>query len=273
MNAGESVREGRIQEALADLQERVRNDPSDAGLRIFLFQLLAVFARWDRALTQLNVLKDLDAGSLPMVHAYREALQCEALREEVFAGRRSPVIFGDPEPWIAQMVEALRAEADGRFDEASRLREDALGNAEPSNGTINGESFEWIADADSRLGPILEAIVNGRYCWVPFRRIRQIRMEAPTDLRDLVWQPAQITWSNQGEVVALIPSRYPGAAPEHDAQILMARRTEWTSPAPDVYVGQGQRILATDRDEYPLFEAKEIELANEDPASEETDGG
>ena len=36
-------------------------------------------------------------------------------------------------------------------------------------------AFEWIADADDRLGPVLEAIVNGRYYWVPFERVRRIQ--------------------------------------------------------------------------------------------------
>jgi type VI secretion system protein ImpE len=256
-------------DALAQLQEQVRADPGNPELRVFLFQLLSVTAQWQRALSQLNVLRELDAASLPMVHAYREALNCEVLREEIFAGRRSPVVFGDPEPWVARMVEAARLGAEGRYEGAARLREDALEAAEPSSGTIDGVAFEWIGDADSRLGPLLEAIINGRYYWVPFHRIRRIRLEPPSDLRDLVWLPAQFTWANRGEVVGLIPSRYPGAATDDDPQILLARKTEWASPSPDFYEGLGQRILVTDRDEVPILEAREIELANEDPSAEE----
>ena len=38
-------------------------------------------------------------------------------------------------------------------------------------GSLNGQPFEWVADADSRLGPVMEAIINGRYYWVPFARL------------------------------------------------------------------------------------------------------
>ena len=265
MRAEESLREGQLSEALAQLQAEVRSDPGNAKLRIFLFQLLAVTAQWPRAFAQLDTLRELDASSLPMVHAYREAVQCELLREEVFAGRRSPLVLGDPEPWIARMIDALRLGAEGHDAEAQRLRGEAFEAAESSRGSLDGKGFEWIADGDTRLGPVLEAIVNGRYYWVPFRRIRRVALEAPSDLRDLVWMPARFTWVNGGEAVGFIPVRYPGTSPEDDPQILLARRTDWESPAPDVYIGRGQRSLVTDGDERPLLEARELVLASEEP--------
>jgi type VI secretion system protein ImpE len=83
-----------------------------------------------------------------------------------------------------------------------------------------------------------------------------------------VWLPAQFTWANAGEAVGLIPSRYPGTTSEDDPEILLARKTEWASPASDVYLGLGQRMLVTDRDEHPLLATREIELANQDPGAE-----
>ena len=103
--------EGNLDEALAELQGQVRKDPSNPKHRVFLFQLLAVRGEWNRALVQLNVLGEMDPGSLAMVHTYREALRCEALRCEVFAGTKSPVVLGDPPPWIAHLIEALKLTA------------------------------------------------------------------------------------------------------------------------------------------------------------------
>ena len=34
-------------------------------------------------------------------------------------------------------------------------------------------------------GPVLEAVINGRYYWVPFSRLTKVALEAPEDLRDL----------------------------------------------------------------------------------------
>ena len=196
LRAEDSLREGRLGDALSQLQDEVRDRPADSKLRVFLFQLLAITAQWKRAATQLEVVRDLDASGLPMVQAYREALQCEVFREEVFEGRRSPLIFGEPESWMARMVEAVRLDAEGRFAEAGQLRSQALEEAAPSPGSIDGKVHEWIADADLRLGPLLEMIVNGRYYWVPFQRIRTLKFEPPEDLRDLVWQPTQVTWAS-----------------------------------------------------------------------------
>jgi len=61
------LRGGDPSTALSDVQDQVRKNPANAKLRIFLFQLLAIEGRWDRALTQLKVAGDLDAGSLAMV--------------------------------------------------------------------------------------------------------------------------------------------------------------------------------------------------------------
>ena len=103
MLAEESLRAGDLDEALAQLQDAVRKDTANAKLRIFLFQLLAVLGQWGRALTQLEVAGELDAGALAMVQTYREAIRCEVLRTGVFAGQRSPLFFGQPQPCTASL--------------------------------------------------------------------------------------------------------------------------------------------------------------------------
>ena len=122
MRAEQILREGRLLDALTELQEQIRSDPANAKLRIFLFQLLAVLGEWDRAMTQLNVAGDLDAGNLAMVQTYREALRCEVLRAEIFSGKRSPLVFGEPEQWVALVMEALRFGAEDRNAQSQKLR-------------------------------------------------------------------------------------------------------------------------------------------------------
>src|SRR5437763_6989008 len=147
MDPQQLILQGKLEEALAALQNQVRKDAANAKYRVFLFQLLCVMGQWNRALTQLNVVGELDAGALPMVQTYREAIQCEALRAEIFAGKRAPVIFGEPQDWLALLVEALRHDAT-QPDQAAALRAQAFEQAPASPGRINGEAFEWLADAD-----------------------------------------------------------------------------------------------------------------------------
>jgi type VI secretion system protein ImpE len=262
MLAQQLINEGNLPAALKALQDTVRNDPSSAKHRVFLFQLLTVLGNWPRALTQLDVAGKLDASTMPMVQTYREAIQCEALRAEIFAGKRPPMIFGEPEQWVVLLLEALRLNGDGEHIKAAAARERAFDAAPASSGTINGEAFEWIADVDQRLGPILEAIVNGRYYWIPFHRIKQIDIEAPADLRDSVWMPVSFTWVNGGETVGLIPTRYNETISGEDNSLLLSRRTEWVGVESQPTCGLGQRMFATDARDFALMDVRQIIFDN-----------
>jgi type VI secretion system protein ImpE len=258
MLAEDWLRDGDPEASLRQLQEQVRKEPANARHRVFLFQLLALLGQWERAMNQLNVAGELDAGNLAMVQSYREALHCEVLRGEIFAGRRSPLVFGQPDPWFALLIEAARLAAQGAGAQAKDVRARALEDAPNTPGQIDGVPFDWIMDGDSRLGPVLEAIVNGRYYWIPFQRIRTIRIEKPEDLRDLVWTPAYFTWTNGGESVGLIPTRYPGSETSPDPELRMGRKTDWSEQPGEAYLGLGQRMFYTDSGEYALMDVRNI---------------
>lgn len=259
MPAQQLIRDGDLAGALAVLQGAVRKNAADVKLRIFLFQLLAVLGQWGRSLTQLNVAGELDAGTLPMVQTYREAIQCEALRADIFAGKRAPLIFGEPQPWLAQLIEALQLDTTDP-ERAAVARAQAFDAAPASPGSIDGARFAWLADADQRLGPVLEAIVNGRYFWIPLCRINKIELDAPADLRDAVWTAASFTWTNGAQTVGLIPTRYNGTVANGNEALLLARRTEWVEEGASIGRGLGQRMWATDAGEYALMDVRVIEF-------------
>jgi len=256
--AESSLRQGDLPAALAQLQEQIRDKPANAKLRIFLFQLLCVRGEWERALNQLKVASGLDPAALAMAQMYGEAVRCEAIRTDVFNGKKVPMVFGEPEQWLALLIESLLVSGRGEMQKAQELRLRAFEEANTSAGEINGQPFEWIADADSRLGPVLEAVINGKYYWVPFERLSGVTIEEPEDLRDMVWMPAQLQFENGGESVALIPTRYPGSEAADDGLIALARKTVWQEVAPDAHHGLGQRILATDAVDVPLLELRKL---------------
>ena len=254
------VRAGDPKAALAALTLAVKAAPAKPQLRVFMAQLLCVLGQWERAHTQLNVIVDLDASTGPMREMVGHALRCELIRAAVFQGRRSPMVFGQPDEWLALLIESLLQNGQGNQAMSAQLAERAFDAAPATKGQINGEPFAWIADADSRLGPVLEAMVNGKYYWIPFSRLSKISIDAPTDLRDRVWLPASITFSNGGEAVAMIPTRYPGSQASEDGQILMARKTEWTDIGAERFAGLGQRVLVTDLGEHDMLDVRLIEL-------------
>jgi type VI secretion system protein ImpE len=257
------LKEGRLDEALQGLTAQVRGNPSDAKARVFLFQLLSLLGQWDRASNQLVVSGELDPLNALMVGAYTRALQGELERSEVIAGQRSPSVIGEPAQWLALLLQSLKLAGGGQYAQAIAMRDQAFEQAEPVSGNIDGTPFEWIADADPRFGPCLEIVVNGGYSWVPFSRIRQLVFDEPTDLRDKVWTPTQVTWSNGGQAVGFVPSRYPGSEQAQDTELVLARKTDWLDLGGEFFVGSGQRMFATDAGDYPLLDIRTITF---DPA-------
>ncbi|WP_102107689.1 type VI secretion system accessory protein TagJ [Oceaniglobus roseus] len=258
--ANELLKAGDLSGALKALQDQVRAKPADARLRVFLFQLLCVTGDWKRAITQLKLCAELDAKALPMAQTYREAIICEVFREKVFAGEKEPLVFGEPAEWVALMIEALKAFAAGEGGRAADLRARAFDLAPAAGGEINGSRFDWIADADMRLGPLFEIIVNGRYYWMPFTAIAKLTVEPPEDLRDCVWSAAHLTLHNGGDTVALIPTRYAGTAERGDDAQKLSRRTDWTDAGHDTFTGIGQRLLATPAGDTALMDLRSLVL-------------
>ncbi|MEN1678591.1 MAG: type VI secretion system accessory protein TagJ [Planctomycetota bacterium] len=269
MTAKEALKAGDLQAALAQLTEETRSQPDDPKHRVFLFQLLAVRGEWDRSLTQLNVVRDLDESARLMAQTYQECLRCEVLRREVFAGKRTPLVFGDPTPWLAQLIEAIRLDSQGETAAAADLRGEAFEAAPAVPGTLSvaagdGEQehrFDWIADGDSRLGPVLEIIVNGRYYWAPAERVAEITFEPPADLRDVVWTPAHFRWANEGEAAGIIPTRYVDSEKHADDAVRLSRKTEWEEVADGAYHGLGQRVLLTDAGDFALMDLRRVTLS------------
>ena len=268
-----AIRGGDPKGALAHLTAAVRTSPNQVALRVFLAQLLCVLGQWERAHTQLNVIADLDPSTGPMRETVGYAIRSELIRAKVFAGQRTPMVIGEPLAWLAQLLESLQQQGQGNAALAAALSARAFEGAPATPGSIDGAPFEWIADADSRLGPVLEACVNGKYYWIPFQRIARIEFDPPADLRDFVWAPAQLTFHDGGGTVALVPVRYPGSVASEDPSVLLARKTEWQDAGDERWFGLGQRLFATDSGEFPLLGVQRIEFAAPPTVkSQSTDG-
>ena len=141
MIAEQLLKDGRPDEALKDLQKVVRDDPANAKARVFLFQLLSVLGDWKRADTQLQVLSEMDSDSMMLSRIFEPILPCEAIRADVFAGKRTPIIFGEPPEWVGSLVQAMELFGKGEFRAGIELRDKAFDAAPMTAGKINGASF------------------------------------------------------------------------------------------------------------------------------------
>jgi type VI secretion system protein ImpE len=262
MTAKEYLASGQPDKALLELQNEIREHPEDPKRRFFLFQLHCVLGNWTKALTQLQVIAGIDPDAMMLAQIFHPVINCEALRKGVFEGKLTPLIFGEPLEWVGLLIKAAEHITRNELSAAADLRNRAFEAAPATPGTVDGKPFAWLADADSRLGPVLEAIIEGKYYWVPFCRIQKLEIPKPSDLRDLVWTPAQFTWTNGGAVPGHIPARYPATEQSTDDQLRLNRQTQWREEAGDTYLGLGQRVLNTDVKEFPLLECRSIELSS-----------
>ena len=263
-----------IDQEHARLKELIRSNPQDADLRAQLFQVLAVRGDWARAQAALTLTLELNPNAHSLAGTYLRPLVAELARVQVFAGARRPEVCG-ADAAVERLVDALQLDAAGSDEQAGALRAAATAELPARGGhlRLHGSDtvipFDWLADGDSRFGPVLEMFTGERYLWLPLNQVRRIRFVAPTSRCALVWSHSAIDLVNGKEIHAVLPVRYPLPATVTDQRILSAAYTEWLPMAgTDQYAGIGQRMLVTDQDEYALLDIAEIVFDAADAASQ-----
>lgn len=256
--AGENVNA-----ALQRLENAIKSRPADADLRAAFVQFLCLSGHWARARLQLKSWLALTPQARPTVTLLEQSIQGEQRREDVLAGCARPEMPDSQWPWLSTLAAALTASP----AVARQQRLAAFEQAELNPGSLNAvgaptQPFAWLMDGDARLGPVCELIVNGRYCWLPFCAIAEIRFQAVASVTDLVWRHAQVRLTDGSEQVCQIPARYP-VTPGADARFQLARATEWQPLDEDgaLYQGQGQKVWLNDRDEFPILALDVVSFA------------
>ena len=258
MDAQELLRSGDLAGARAMLAEELRRTPGDSRARQFFWQLIAVAGEWDKAATQLRALAAADPKAMMMANVFGQALDAMKTREAVFAGKERPVSLVGSEPWVEGLLDALHATATVAPDAAVR-GEAALAEAPATPGSLNGERFEWIADADTRFGPMLEVIVGDAYGFIPFAAMTRLRAKEPEDLRDFVFHAVDIELRSGQSSLAMVPVVYPGTHKQGQPLFNLARGTEWIDLGGGE-VGIGQRLLTTDSTEIEFLALRDLRL-------------
>jgi type VI secretion system protein ImpE len=235
MPASQLFKSGQLDEAIDALGAEVRDNPTDAQRRAFLFELLCFAGKYDRAEKQLGVLarggKNAELGAL----LYHAALHADTLRQQMFTT--------------------------GDFPRTP---------ASPVSGTLNGTPFSTITDADPRIGARLEVFAGGQYMWLPFEQLQSLSIEQPKRLRDTLYTPAVVRPGASFKAMemgeALLPVIAPLTWQEDDGALRLGRTTEWREAATGEEVPVGQKLLLVDGEEFPILEIRELEIAS--PSSE-----
>jgi type VI secretion system protein ImpE len=215
------------------LSEDLRSDPADETARTFLFELLAFAGEYDRAESQLDVLASRSDEAEMGSWLYRAALDSERTRTEMFRNGDFP-----------------ETEVPG-----------------PVAGTLNGEPFETLTDADPRIGARLEVFASGNYHWIPLRHVRSIRMQEPARLRDLKWAPAAVRTGPEFQDVELgevfLPATTALAWDHPDPDVRLGRVTDWEEIDGEAPAPVGAKLLLVDDEPVPFLEIRELEVERE----------
>jgi type VI secretion system protein ImpE len=240
MNSRELYAAAKLDEAVQALGSELRNDPTDTRRRTFLFELLCLTGDYDRAEKQLDILADLGKEAAMGSLLYRSALQAARTRRDMFEKKTFPVGAGPAD-------------------------------AAPAGGTLNGQAFETIEDADPRIGAHLEVFAAGAYLWLPFEHIASVRMEPPKRLRDTIWIPAILQTGPKckgldlGEV--LLPALTPLVSKHPQNSVRLGRETVWEEVDGET-VPAGQKLLLMDGEEIPILEVRNLLFAASSAAAE-----
>jgi type VI secretion system protein ImpE len=232
MNAQELLKAGRLNDAVQALGAELREQPGDARLRTFLFELLCFAGDFERAAKQLNVLSEAGTDRETGVLLYRSAIAAERKRQ--------------------------------LFYEGSAGQEGGSGTLEAFGpGIINGRPFRTLADADPRIGARLEIFVAGEFVRLPFEHIGALRIAPPRLLRDLLWPAGEIVAGPAargrefGEV--LLPALYAFSWRHSSEEVRLGRATDWQDADGTGEYPAGQKLLVIDgEDVIPFLEVREL---------------
>jgi type VI secretion system protein ImpE len=233
MTARELFQHGQLREAIQALGIEVRDNPTDAKRRIFLFELLSFAGEYDRAEKHLNLLAGGNNEAEMGAVLYFSALHAERLRQEMFKKRDYPTT--------------------------------PLPDSPPRTGMLNGKPFETLEDSDPRLGERLEVYAAGAYLWIPFAHVESLEMEPPKRLRDTLWIPAILktgpAFDGQELGQVLIPAISPLSCYHANGNVQLGRATEWEETEEAEAVPVGQKTLDVDGEDFPFLEIRKLEFA------------
>jgi type VI secretion system protein ImpE len=220
-------------DAMKALSAELRDNPTDARRRTFLFELLCFAGEWERADKQLEVLGQAGPESEMGVLLYRSALFAERQRHDLFQRGELP--------------------AEQEDTEAER------------NGVVNDKPFTYFADADPRIGARLELFAAGNYLLLPIEHVASIQIPPPKRLRDLIWTPAAVRTtpsfkgSELGEV--LLPVLAPFSWRHPEEAVRLGRMTVWEkTDGAEFQVPFGQKVWQVDDEDVPFLELRALEF-------------
>lgn len=263
MNAQEHFQAGQLPEAVAAATAGVKANPSDAGARFLLSELLCFSGDYDRADKHLDAITDLDPGTLPVVSLMRQLIRADQARQQFFENGRLPEFLTEPSEDLRLRLQASIALRDGNQGEAARLVAQAEEVRKPVTGQCDGQSFDDFRDLDDLTSSFLEVLTsNGKYYWMPFSAIETMEFSPVARPRDLLWREARVSVREGPDGLIYLPALYSGSAKDADPQLRLGRATDWRGDAGALIRGVGQKMFLSGESERAILQIKSLAFDN-----------
>jgi len=261
VEAKELLRSGRLSEARENLIAAVKSAPTDLSFRTLLFQVLVLSGEWDKAERHLNAIVQQNPDSETGVQVYKNLLHAEKERLEVVKQGRRPCVFPESPVYLDAYLAAWQALETNQLDRVNELIAQVDEQIPQLVGTLNGRDFRGLIDTDQFLCRFLETFTYERYVWMPFEAIRELIIEPPKTLFDLIWTSARITTWSGHDLNCYLPVLYPESYLHEDERVKMGRMTDWLSQGGGYARGAGQHVFQFGEQDIGLLEIREIVFA------------
>ena len=252
--------QGHLGHAIEELASEVKNDPTNSGLRTFLFELLCFAGDWDRAERQLDVIGHQNAQAQLAIAVYRNNIKAERERRRLFLDGTAPHFLTEPPAYVDLLLAAIKSLQSGSDSETRRLIDQVEQERPYISGRVNDSEFQDFRDCHELTSPVLELILHDKYTWLPFQHISRIEIETPVNLRDLLWTSARVEAKDGTTARVFLPALYPGSSEHPNDEVKLGKITEWKRVQEDRYLPIGSRLFVIDDDEKQIFETERIEF-------------
>lgn len=260
MKAKELYHAGQLTEAIAAITDAVKSHPSNVDYRSFLCEMLLISGEFERADKQLDLIGHQNPAVMAGVSLWRQLIRAEEARRQFFMEGRLPEFLEKPDAQIEKYLQASIYLRDGDAGEAQKILDEAEQSRQAPSGSYNDRDFDEFRDLDDLTANIFEVLTsNGKYYWVPYSSITEIRFYPPERPIDLTWRRATLEVEVSGaDGDVYIPATYFSNNEALEAKYLLAQETEWLGEEGEPIRGIGQRTFLVGEEAVPIMDLEKV---------------
>jgi len=264
MNAKELFRAGQLAAAINASVEEVKQRPTDWDAREFLCELLILSGDLERADKHMDVLSHQNPQLMVGVALLRQLVRAEQARLQLFSEGRIPELLEAPDAGLRAALQASVLLREGEAEQAKRIMDESEENREPLVGYVNGSRVDDFRDLDDLLSGVLELLTsNGKYYWIPFKRIKQMEFRPAERTLDLLWRRAHIEVDRDGPSGEVyIPATYVPLDNSLSDEARLGRTTDWVGGEDSMMRGIGQRMFLVGDEALPIMDIQELRFSD-----------